>query len=292
MTGLYGPALLIVTAAAFALPGEAAYGLVFYIVMLPLVAWQCRDWRLPEPALGLAYVLIVWSGLTLFWTEDPGPSPCRFRHRRTLHGRVRNGAARDFCRCRLAAPLGRLADLRRHRQRSLVLAARRAEPAGRRANPGLGRHPSADPWWCGHVPGWPDRALSRRRAGRHAATPCLLPGGRHGDGSLRSRHAEPWRAARCHRRFGAAPRRRALAPPRRLCRRRCHYDLAVRAAFRRARAPLAAARGTRNLASLRDLERHLGAHPPKTPLRPRPGRQRAAVTDRLPPQPRPLSALL
>jgi O-antigen ligase len=72
MTGFFGPALLVFTAAAFVLPGEASYGLVFYIVMLPLVAWHCRHRKLPGRALGLAFLLIAWSGLTLLWTEDPG----------------------------------------------------------------------------------------------------------------------------------------------------------------------------------------------------------------------------
>jgi O-antigen ligase len=72
MTGLFGSALLLFTAAAFALPGEAAYGLVFYVAMLPLVAWRCRAPQRPDLALALSLSLIAWSGVTLFWSEDPG----------------------------------------------------------------------------------------------------------------------------------------------------------------------------------------------------------------------------
>jgi O-antigen ligase len=69
MTDLLGAALLLFTAAAFALPGEAAYGLVFYLTLLPLVAWQCR--RPPRTGLAawLALSLIAWSGVTLLWSE-------------------------------------------------------------------------------------------------------------------------------------------------------------------------------------------------------------------------------
>ncbi len=72
MTGALGGALLLFTAAAFVLPGEAAYGLVFYIAVLPLTAWQCCTQAALRRAPGLALALIAWSGLTLLWSEDPG----------------------------------------------------------------------------------------------------------------------------------------------------------------------------------------------------------------------------
>jgi O-antigen ligase len=65
-------ALLLFTAAAFALPGEAAYGLVFYVAVLPFVVWRRRRPAVPDLGQGLALSLIAWSGLTLVWGEDPG----------------------------------------------------------------------------------------------------------------------------------------------------------------------------------------------------------------------------
>ena len=72
-------ALLAFVAAAFLLPTEAAYALVFYLAVPPCLiasaiagprAW-CRD-----PALWLAVVLILWSALTLLWgTDDTHRAP-------------------------------------------------------------------------------------------------------------------------------------------------------------------------------------------------------------------------
>jgi O-antigen ligase len=72
MTDLLGAALLLFTVAAFALPGEASYALVFYITALPLVAWRCWRARPPGLAAGLALSLIAWSGVTLLWSEGSG----------------------------------------------------------------------------------------------------------------------------------------------------------------------------------------------------------------------------
>ncbi len=76
MSGLLPAAVLLFTAAAFALPGEAAYGMVFYLTVLPLAAWRSRPRHLPrtgiDAGLGLALALIAWSGLTLLWGEDTG----------------------------------------------------------------------------------------------------------------------------------------------------------------------------------------------------------------------------
>jgi O-antigen ligase len=72
MTSLLPAALLLFTAAAFTLPGEAAYGLVFYLTVLPAAAWCCPRLRRPDPGFVFVLSLIAWSGFTLFWGEDPG----------------------------------------------------------------------------------------------------------------------------------------------------------------------------------------------------------------------------
>jgi O-antigen ligase len=81
--------LLLFTAAAFALPTEAAFSLVFYVcvmpmaLLIPVVAARatpppppCGEGRgggaAPRTGLVLALALILWSALTLLWGEgDP-----------------------------------------------------------------------------------------------------------------------------------------------------------------------------------------------------------------------------
>ena len=62
-------ATLIFVASAFLLPGEAAYGLVFYLSVMPPLAVAWRSIARPAPGTALALALIAWSGLTLIWGE-------------------------------------------------------------------------------------------------------------------------------------------------------------------------------------------------------------------------------
>ena len=76
---LLPPALLLAVAAAFLLPTEAAYALVFYIVVLPcLVAAVMTRPRPRDVATWLAVALILWSGLTLLWGVDDTHRAPRF----------------------------------------------------------------------------------------------------------------------------------------------------------------------------------------------------------------------
>ncbi len=72
-------ALLAFVASAFILPTGPAYAIVFYAaVVVPALAAAPRyaDWRAPGPLL--ATLLIVWSGLTLFWGHDDGGRSAKF----------------------------------------------------------------------------------------------------------------------------------------------------------------------------------------------------------------------
>jgi O-antigen ligase len=72
-------ALLAFVGAAFLLPTEAAYALVFYLIVPPCllasaIAGQ-RPWA-RDPSLWLAVALILWSALTLLWgTGDAHRAP-------------------------------------------------------------------------------------------------------------------------------------------------------------------------------------------------------------------------
>jgi O-Antigen ligase len=66
-------ALLLAVAAAFLLPTEPAYALVFYIAVPPclVAAAIAGPWALGRDVAGsLAIGLILWSGLTLLWGAD------------------------------------------------------------------------------------------------------------------------------------------------------------------------------------------------------------------------------
>jgi O-antigen ligase len=73
--------MLAFVAAAFLLPSEPAYALIFYCTVLATLAarvWRGfrPDWR--DPVILLALALIVWSGLTLLWGQDDGHRRFRF----------------------------------------------------------------------------------------------------------------------------------------------------------------------------------------------------------------------
>jgi O-antigen ligase len=72
-------ALLIFLAAAFLLPTEPAYALLFYAGVLPLTLLAL--WGAPgRPGAGfvVAAALILWSALTLIWGHDDGHRSWRF----------------------------------------------------------------------------------------------------------------------------------------------------------------------------------------------------------------------
>jgi O-antigen ligase len=74
-------ALLVSLAAAFLLPTEPAYALVFYLIVPPcLIASAIAGPRSSprDPALWLAVALILWSALTLLWGTDDGHRTPRF----------------------------------------------------------------------------------------------------------------------------------------------------------------------------------------------------------------------
>jgi len=72
-------ALLVFFAAAFALPTDPAYALVFYaLVVVPALACLSRMPGLGRPGPALAMLLIVWSGLTVLWGHDVGHRALRF----------------------------------------------------------------------------------------------------------------------------------------------------------------------------------------------------------------------
>ena len=73
--------MLLSVAAAFLLPTEAAYALVFYLIVPPcLVAAAIAGPRALARGLGswLAVALILWSGLTLLWGVDETHRTPRF----------------------------------------------------------------------------------------------------------------------------------------------------------------------------------------------------------------------
>jgi O-antigen ligase len=72
-------ALLLFLAAAFLLPSEPSYALVFYVAVIPcLVARLILGLRPALTDAGLALALVVWSGLTLLWGVDDGHRSLRF----------------------------------------------------------------------------------------------------------------------------------------------------------------------------------------------------------------------
>ena len=74
-------ALLVFVAAAFLLPSEPAYAVVFYVAVLPLAMLTLRiEWRAAtgDPGAMLGVLLILWSALTLIWGRDDGHRSIRF----------------------------------------------------------------------------------------------------------------------------------------------------------------------------------------------------------------------
>jgi O-antigen ligase len=74
-------ALLAFVAAAFLLPTEAAYALVFYLLVPPCLLASAIAGPRPcrhNPALWLAVALILWSALTLLWGTDDAHRAPRF----------------------------------------------------------------------------------------------------------------------------------------------------------------------------------------------------------------------
>jgi O-antigen ligase len=72
-------ALLLFVAAAFLLPSEPSYALVFYAAVIPtLVARLIQGPRPLTAPTVLALALVAWSGLTLLWGTDDGHRSFRF----------------------------------------------------------------------------------------------------------------------------------------------------------------------------------------------------------------------
>ncbi len=72
-------ALLVFLAAAFLLPTEPAYALLFYAGVLPLtLVALCGASGRPDAAMLAAAALILWSALTLVWGHDDGHRSWRF----------------------------------------------------------------------------------------------------------------------------------------------------------------------------------------------------------------------
>lgn len=74
-------AVLAAIGAAFVLPSEPSYALVFYLAVLPCLMarlWRARRCPFATPAQWLAAGLIAWSGLTLLWGIDDGHRTGRF----------------------------------------------------------------------------------------------------------------------------------------------------------------------------------------------------------------------
>jgi hypothetical protein len=73
--------LLVFVAAAFLLPNEPSFALVFYVAVLPCLIARlvaARGVALTDAAQILAVCLVVWSGLTLLWGTDDGHRSWRF----------------------------------------------------------------------------------------------------------------------------------------------------------------------------------------------------------------------
>ncbi len=73
-------AVLFFVAAAFLLPSDPAYALVFYVAVLPPAVLAAIGGRRHLRGVGgaLAAALILWSGLTLLWGRDDGHRATRF----------------------------------------------------------------------------------------------------------------------------------------------------------------------------------------------------------------------
>ncbi|MEJ0045929.1 MAG: O-antigen ligase family protein [Rhodospirillales bacterium] len=74
-------ALLLSVGAAFLLPTEAAYALIFYLTIPAFLVAAAIVGKNPpshDPALWLAVALILWSALTLLWGTDDGHRAPRF----------------------------------------------------------------------------------------------------------------------------------------------------------------------------------------------------------------------
>lgn len=71
-----GRALLIFFASAFVVAPNSLWAIVFYAGILPvlLYGWRRDGWRIDwhQPYLWLCLAIMVWSGLSLLWGEDPG----------------------------------------------------------------------------------------------------------------------------------------------------------------------------------------------------------------------------
>ena len=79
LAALLPAALLLFFAAAFVLPNQSAYALVFYIAGLPTIAASLVQSRPPpSPPLGIALALIAFSAATLLWGTDDGHRSARF----------------------------------------------------------------------------------------------------------------------------------------------------------------------------------------------------------------------
>ena len=73
-------ALLVFATAAFLLPTEPAYAMVFYVLVLPATAaaaWRYRAGS-SDPGVVLGCLLILWSACTLLWGHDDGHRSLRF----------------------------------------------------------------------------------------------------------------------------------------------------------------------------------------------------------------------
>jgi O-antigen ligase len=81
LSSLLPGALLVFVAAAFLLPNEPSFALVFYVAVLPCLIARlvaARGVALTDAAQILAVCLVVWSGLTLLWGTDDGHRSWRF----------------------------------------------------------------------------------------------------------------------------------------------------------------------------------------------------------------------
>ena len=79
LTPVLAGAFLAFVAAAFLLPTEPAYALVFYLAVVPCALARARDGAIVQDSgYAMAVALIYWSAATLLWGRDDGHRWVRF----------------------------------------------------------------------------------------------------------------------------------------------------------------------------------------------------------------------